>query len=261
MTAVADIPIALQTYSVRHIWAQQPALVLKTLAEAGYDAIELYGADYQRKPAELRKLLDDHGLRCAGAHTPLSRLQGDQFKSTLEFAATVGFDFLIVPGLNEEYTKTLDGWRKAADEISLAAQRLADHDCRTGYHNHWIEFAPLPGSADADLPWDVFFSRADPDVIMQFDTGNALHGNAAVDPAEYVRRYPGRALSVHLKDHARSTGADTIIGEGDIDFPNLLPVCAEVGGTQWFVIEHENQAVEALPAAVDCLAGLRKLMR
>jgi sugar phosphate isomerase/epimerase len=172
--AVNEVPIALQTYSVHRIWAEKPAEVLKVVADAGYDAVELFGADYQRNPAELRRLLDDHGLRCAGAHTPLSRLQGDQFQATIDFAATVGFNYLIVPGLGEQYTKTLDGWRKAADEISFAAERLANFDCRTGYHNHWIEFAPLPEGGSDELPWDVFFSRADASVIMQFDTVTLL---------------------------------------------------------------------------------------
>lgn len=261
MPAVNEIPIALQTFSVRHVWAQNPADVLKVVADAGYDAVELYGADYQRDPAELRRLLDDHGLRCAGAHTPLSRLQGDQFQATVDFAATVGFNYLIVPGLGEQYTKTLDGWRKAADEISFASERLSNFDCRTGYHNHWIEFTPLADEASDDLPWDVFFSRADASVIMQFDTGNALRGSADVNPAEYIKRYPGRAQSVHLKDYSRATGADTVIGQGQVDFKNLLPLCAGVGDTRWFVIEHENEKVDALNAVVDCMKGLKTLTR
>jgi sugar phosphate isomerase/epimerase len=259
--AVNEIPIALQTFSVRHVWAQKPADVLKVVADAGYDAVELYGADYQRDPAEMRRLLDDHGLRCAGAHTPLSRLQGDQFQATVDFAATVGFNYLIVPGLGEQYTKTLDGWRKAADEISFASERLADFDCRTGYHNHWIEFTPLADEASDALPWDVFFSRADASVIMQFDTGNVLRGSADVDPAEYIKRYPGRAQSVHLKDYSRATGADAIIGQGDVDFASLLPLCAAAGDTRWFVIEHENEKVDALGAVVDCMKGLQALTR
>jgi sugar phosphate isomerase/epimerase len=72
---------------------------------------------------------------------------------------------------------------------------------QTGYHNHAIEFQPFePGG---ELPWDTFFGNTNPQVIMQFDTGNALHGGA--DALPFLKRYPGRAKSVHLKEYDPTT--------------------------------------------------------
>lgn len=66
----------------------------------------------------------------------------------------------------------------------------------TGYHNHFTEFAPL----DGEMPWDTFFGNTKKEVVMQLDTGNAMHGGA--DPVPFLKRYPGRALTVHLKEYA-----------------------------------------------------------
>jgi hypothetical protein len=44
---------------------------------------------------------------------------------------------------------------------------------------------------------------------MQMDTGNALYGGA--DPVPFLERYPGRARTVHLKEHSK-TNDKALIG-------------------------------------------------
>jgi len=248
-----SIPVALQMYSIRHTWSDQPAQTLKRVADMGYDAVEFYGADYARSAAELRKMLDDLGLVCCGAHTDFARFADDKIKATIEFNLTLGNRFIIVPGIPEQLRKTRDDWLKRAEQFNAWADRLKPYGCLTGYHNHNVEFTPL----DGELPWDTFFGNTRNEVIMQFDTGNALRAKAEATP--FIARYPGRALSVHIKDYSAKTGEDTIAGEGDIDFDQLLPLCESVGGVQWYVIEHENQNVDAMQAAADCLTSFRKI--
>jgi sugar phosphate isomerase/epimerase len=124
----------------------------------------------------------------------------------------------------------------------------------TGYHNHWIEFKELEG----ELPWDTFFGNTDKDVIMQFDTGNALHGGA--DTAPFIERYPGRALSVHLKEYSASNPT-ALIGEGDVPWATVLDLCERVGGTKWYVIEQESYAYPPMQCIDMCLQNLRKMGR
>ena len=63
---MARIPIALQLYSVRHDCEKDFPGVIKAVAEMGYEGVEFAGY-YGYSAQELRKLLDDHGLK-VGRH-------------------------------------------------------------------------------------------------------------------------------------------------------------------------------------------------
>src|SRR5256885_15948331 len=95
------IPIALQLYSVRHECEKDLPGVLKAVAAMGYDGVEFAGY-YGRTAEELRRLLDDNGLRCAGTHTGLNTILGDELPKTIEFNPTMGNPYLIVPRLPAE---------------------------------------------------------------------------------------------------------------------------------------------------------------
>ena len=51
--------------------------VLRAVARMGYEGVEFAGY-YGRSAAELRKLLDDNGLKCCGTHTGLNTILGDE---------------------------------------------------------------------------------------------------------------------------------------------------------------------------------------
>jgi sugar phosphate isomerase/epimerase len=104
---------------------------------------------------------------------------------------------------------------------------------RVGYHNHDIEFRPVDGV----LPWAILFEHTRPDVILQLDSGNARVGGA--DPTDLIRRYPGRAVTVHVKDYLPGH-LDPVIGSSDFDWRKFLTVCAGSGGTEWYIIEHDS---------------------
>jgi sugar phosphate isomerase/epimerase len=122
----------------------------------------------------------------------------------------------------------------------------------TGYHNHFHEFTPM----DGELPWDTFFGNTNKDVIMQFDTGNALHGGGEAPP--FLERYPGRALSVHLKEHS-ATNDKALIGEGDVPWDEVFRLCETIGGTQWYVVEQESYAYSPLECVDRCLQNLKAM--
>ncbi len=118
------------------------------------------------------------------------------------------------------------------------AERLQPYGMRTGYHNHWVEFQPM----DGELPWDTFFGNTRHDVIMQLDIGNALHGGG--DPIPYIARYPGRAITVHLKEHS-ATDPTALIGEGDVPWQRVFDLCEREGKTEWYIVEQESYKYSA----------------
>lgn len=246
---MSKLPIGLQLYSVRDDCARDLPAVLSAVAKMGYDGVEFAGY-YGHSADDLRRLLDDNNLKCCGTHTGLDTLLGDTLEATADFNRTLGNPYLIVPGLPKERTATRDAWLETARLFDDAAERAAPLGMKVGYHNHSIEFQPLEGG---ELPWDTFFGHTRPEVIMQVDTGNMMHGGA--NPEPFLQRYPGRALTVHLKEYS-ATNPTALIGEGDVNWPEVFSLCEGVGGTQWYIVEQESYAYPPLECVDRCLQNL-----
>lgn len=248
---MANIPIGLQLYSVREDCAKDLPRVLSAVAKMGYVGVEFAGY-YNYSAQELRKLLDDNGLKCCGTHTGINTLLGDELPRTIEFNLTMGNKYLIVPGLPESYRASRAAWQQTAALFNDLAEKVKPHGCLVGYHNHAIEFQPL----DGELPWDTFFANTKPEVIMQLDTGNALHGGA--DPLPYLSKYPGRAITVHLKEFS-ATNPKALIGEGDVKWQQVFEACETIGNTEWYIVEQESYAYPPMECVAKCLENLRKM--
>jgi sugar phosphate isomerase/epimerase len=248
---MARIPIALQLYSVRKDAAENLPAVLEAVARMGYEGVEFAGYYGYDAPA-LKKLLDDNGLPCAGAHVGIDTLLGDELEKSVEFHRTLGNKFLIVPGLPEARRSSRAAWRETARTMNEIADRLKPHGMQTGYHNHHIEFKAM----DGELPWDTFFGNTKPEVIMQFDTGNALHGGAEALP--FLQRYPGRATTVHLKEYSK-TNDKALIGEGEVPWNEIFAECESTGGTRWYIVEQESYAYPPLECVDRCLQNLKAM--
>jgi len=248
---MARIPMALQLYSVRDDCQKDFAGTLKAVAKMGYEGVEFAG-NYGPSAKETRKMLDDLGLRVAGAHVGLESLLAEELERTVEFHRTLGNQFLIVPGLPEERRSSKAAWRSTALLFNEIAEQLEGFNMRTGYHNHTIEFAPM----DGDRPWDTFFGNTRADVTMQVDTGNALHAGA--DPVALLNKHTGRALTVHLKEYSK-TNDKALIGEGDVRWRDVFRLCETVGGTKCYIVEQESYPYPPLECVDRCLKALKDM--
>src|SRR5271156_4491349 len=94
------IPIALQLYSVRDDCAKDFFGTIARVAAMGYAGVEFAGY-HGASASDIRKVLDDNGLKCAGSHTGLDLMVGDALEATIEFHKTLGCENLVVPWLPE----------------------------------------------------------------------------------------------------------------------------------------------------------------
>ena len=244
------IPVALQLYSVRGECEKDLPATLNAVGKMGYKAVEFAGY-YKRDAKTLRKLLDDAGLKCCGTHTALDTLLGDKLAPTIEFNQTIGNKFLIVPSLSGKYTKTREGWADAAKIFNELSDKVQPQGLRVGYHNHTIEFKELEG----EMPWDTFFGHTKKEVIMQFDTGNAMIGGG--DATVFLKKYPGRAASVHVKPFSKKKG-NALMGEDELPWKEIFRLCENGGGTEWYVIEYESDAYPPLVSVEKSIEVMRK---
>lgn len=245
------IPVALQLYSVREDCTKDLAGVLAGIAEMGYDGVEFAGY-YDYGAEDLKRMLDNYGLRCVGAHTGIATLLDDEFEKTVEFNRKLGNRLMIVGGVPEEYRSSLEAWTRTADLFNGIADRAKAAGMRVGYHNHHVEFQAV----DGQYPWDVFFANLREDVIMQFDTGNARH--AGVDVSPFIERYPGRALTVHLKEWTDDPKG-AVIGEGKVPWEKIFRLCESVGGTECYIVEQEIYPYPPMECVRRCLENLRRM--
>lgn len=254
---MARIPIGLELYSVRQDLDRDPRGTLRAVAEMGYEGVEFAGPP-KLSGEELRKLLDEFGLVCCGWHTPFAMVQEDQIDATIALNKAVGNQYVIIPGFPGDLTKTRQDWLKLADFMNGLATKLAAHGMQTGYHNHHTEFQPL----DGEWPWDTFFGNTKKEVIMQLDTGNALRGGA--ESAPILERYPGRAVTVHLKPYKTglddpNAGYKPLIGDDSVDWQNVFRLCESIGGTRWYIVEYESDLYPPLEAVKRCLEKLKAM--
>lgn len=247
------IPIGLQLYSVRNEAAKNLPAVLEAVGKMGYQAVEFAGYyGWDQKPNDLKKLLDDNNLKCCGTHTALNTLQGDAYKKTVELHKTLGNKFLIIPWLDEkQFFSTEQACKDTAKLLNDLADKAKVDGMLVGYHAHAHDLHKV-GDQTA---WDILFSNTKPEVVMQLDTQNCLTGGG--DPYAILKKFPGRSLSVHLKEFSK-TKPDAPIGEGDVRWPEIFQLCETIGGTQWYVIEHESGNTP-LESVKQCLLNVRKM--
>ena len=250
---IKKMRISVQLYSVRDDCKKDFDAALAQIAAMGFTGVEFAGYfNYADKASELRKRLDGLNLKAAGTHIGTGCLCGDAFEKTIEFHKTLGCKFLLVPGdkdfIDPEKSKAL------AETFNKAAEKLKFLDMACGYHNHTHEFAK-----DGDKTyWDLFAERTSKDVVLQLDCGWAW--TAKQNPAELIRRHPGRTRITHFKP-AATPDKLPILGQDSVDWLDVTKACRDFGGTEWTTIEQERYLPGISP--MDCtkmsLAGLKKI--
>lgn len=250
VAAKKKIPVGVQLYSVREQAAKDLPAVLEAIGKMGYKGVEFAGYyGWESKPKELRKLLDDNGLRCCGTHTGLETVTGDALKATAELNRVLGNRFLIVPSLQVEGAQ---GWVDMAKKFNEIAAKAKTLGMRVGYHAHAGDFKKFDGKTS----WEIFFDDTGKDVIMQLDTGNCMQGGG--DPVAILKKYPGRSTTVHLKEFGGPENA--VIGQGIMPWAQVFEVCETTAGTEWYIVEHET-GPDPIGNIKGCLDGLRKMGR
>ena len=244
--AETKVPVGLQLYSIREQCQKDLPGMLLTVSKIGYKGVEFAGY-YGRTAKDLRKMLDDNGLVCCGTHTPYESVQPDKLKETVEFNHTIGNRFLIVPWMEG---KAKQDWVAKAKEFNELADKVKGDGMYVGYHAHAHDFTKFNGVT----AWDLFFGGTKPEVIMQLDTSNCREGGA--DPVVVLKKYPGRARSIHLK--ASGGGPDTVIGEDKVNWKEVFAFCEGPGKTEWYVLEHES-GKDPVDAVTRSYAALKQL--
>jgi len=245
-------PIGLQLYTVRKAMQSDFDGTLKRVAAVGYKQVEFAGL-FGHPAARVRGVIDRLGLSAPSMHVPFEAL-GEGWNGALEEARLLGCRYIVIPSIPDSLRKSLDDYRRVADQFNRAAEAAANAGLGFAYHNHAVDFKPL----DRKLPFDVLLEATDP-AVVRIELDLYWIERAGYDPLRYFNRWPGRCKLIHVKD---SLGAPdhrmTEVGSGIIDWPNLL-ASARAAGAEHFFVEQDDamKPLDSIAASFSYLSRLK----
>ena len=250
------LPLGCQTYPVRKMIAQDFPGTIKQLAAAGFQNIELcspvgyadsgFGGLARYKPAELRKMLGDLGVKCVSSHFDIKELR-ENLAGRIEWAKELGLTQMLVPSLDGPQKPTMDDVKRAADEYSKMGEQAAKAGIQQGLHNERFEISTVGGKRTYDILLDLF----DPKLVkFQFQVSEIRHG---YDAAEYFMKYPGHFISMHVQGWSAQTGKIAAVGQDSLDWKKIFSA-ARTGGIKNYFVEMD---LDLMKASVPYLRNLQ----
>ncbi len=211
------------------------------IADLGYEGVEMFDGnvvDFADRPGDLRRILDSAGVQLVGVYTGANFIYDEVLPDELhrvrraaELAQSFGATNLVVGGGARRARGTMEAdYASLAKALDLVTDLAADHGLTACYHPHLSTIVESPDELDRIMPHTrIGFCP---------DTGHLAAGGG--DPAELIRRYPDRVRHVHLKDLDTATTTFLPLGQGDVDFPDVLAALAEIEYDGWLVVELDS---------------------
>ena len=251
---LASIPVGLELYSVRSELKQNLEATVRAVAQMGYQGVEFYAPYFdwsENQTKQMRKFLDDLGIRCFSTHNDSSFLGPEKIGRARDMNLILGSKYVVMASAKPKPGP--DGWKAVADSLNVAAEQLEASGLKAGYHNHQREFTP-DGS---QRPIEILAKNTKPSVMLQLDVGTCLE--AGSDPVAWIRANPGRIRSLHCKDWSPdpAKGYTVLFGEGSADWKNIFDAAESAGGVEYYLVEQEGSRFSELETAERCLKSFR----
>lgn len=241
--------MCIQLYSLREVigdsakYAENHDSVLNRLSDMGYKSVET--ANYVNRkfygvsPEQFKADCEAAGLTALSSHA--TRVLSPEEISAHDFSEAMkwwddaiadheaaGMTYIVTPWSsmpnNMEEAQTLVDYHNAIGE------KCREAGLKYGYHTHSMEFDKIPGT---DIVWmDYLVENTKPEnMFWQLDTYLAVKAGAS--PVEYIKKYPGRIVMLHVKDKYE-------LGQsGMVNFEPIF-LAAEASGMKNYVVEQEG---------------------
>jgi sugar phosphate isomerase/epimerase len=245
-------PIGLELYSVREALKGDPEGTVRSVGQMGYECVEFYAPYFEwteNQAKQMRKLLDDLGIRCFSTHNDERYFGPENIHRARDLNLILGSKYMVMA--SSQPKAGLDGWKAIADELNSAAEKLDPSGLKPGYHNHKSEFTLVEGAR----PIEILAKNTKPSVMLQLDVGTCVE--AGSDPVAWIRSNPGRIRSLHLKDWSPQKGYTVLFGEGVADWKSIFAAAESVGGVEYYLLEQEGSRFPELETARRCLQSFR----
>ncbi|BCW57236.1 sugar phosphate isomerase/epimerase [Arthrobacter sp. StoSoilB20] len=237
---------------------------LRKVSAIGYNAVEI--SQIPMTPAnvdELDRSRTELGMDIAALSVNIEGRKGmpveslaDNFDKIVDDAKRLDSSLLRIGMLPFGAMKSLDSVIEFAKQANGYAERLQEQGISLYYHNHHIEFAKFDGKYMLDI-----IAENSPAMGMEIDVHWVQRGG--LDPVRTLEKYAGKTAMVHLKDYRigqlpeasfgllekgdfagfmaefRNVVQFAEVGEGNLDFPSIIPA-AVAAGAQYLLVEQDE---------------------
>jgi sugar phosphate isomerase/epimerase len=249
-------PAGLQLYSVMELLQKDFDGTLHQVRAIGYKEVEMAGF-FGKRPGEIKDSLNNAGLRCRSVHI----FGAGTVTDTMEYATAIGAKYVITSLLPPKrfleasrgkkfdlnaYSAmlkdlALDDYKGMAEQCNDMGEQAKKAGLQLGYHNHNVEFKPLPGGTG----YEDLLRLTDPDIVkLELDCG--WMASAGHNPATYITKYPNRYRLLHIKDFKLTSEPSfsmfpgeapepTELGRGSIDYEPIFAAANKAGIEQYYV--------------------------
>jgi sugar phosphate isomerase/epimerase len=250
----AQIPVGLELYSVRNALKLDLMGTVRAVAGLGYQCVEFYAPYFdwtESQTKDMRKLMDDLGIRCYSTHNDSSFFAADKLSRAADMNHILGCKYMVMSSAGNNADP--DYWRTVAETLNHVSEQLEPHSLKTGYHNHQFEFTLNNGRR----PIEILAKNTKPSVMLQLDVGTCIE--AGSDPVAWIRSNPGRIRSLHLKEWSPEPGKGytVLFGEGVAKWNAIFEAAESVGGVEYYLIEQEGSRFSEFETAKKCLDAFR----
>lgn len=246
-----------QLFSVNDDMNKDHLTTLKALKAMGYQDFEIYGFDdqaltyYGEKAESFKNILDDLELTVTSGHYSFSDYltkTNDELKrfvdQCIKGALALGSPYITWPWIAPNF-RNFVGFKILAPKLNLIGEQVAAAGLGFAYHNHGYEFKDLGGQSG----FDIILNNTDPDLVkLQMDMYWVMHEGIST-PKEMVKKQPGRYVMWHIKDMHKESRDYTELGNGSINYHEVLPDPKASGLEYYYIEQGGNFSKSAMDSA------------
>ena len=257
---------------------------LKKVNDMGFKAVEISQVDMsEENVVAMEKAVNELGMNICSLSAYTAQIHPSfpvdsfdlHFDKIVSDAKRLDVKYLRIGSLPFQHYGNADKFIEFAKEMDQWGAKLREHGIKLFYHNHHCEFDKVDGK----VLFDHLVENTSADNIG-FEIDVHWIQRAGLNPAKFIKKMAGRAELVHLKDYRIATPAqedllgalskgnmdvffNTIqfaeIGEGNLDFEEIIAACEETG-VKYLPIEQDDtygrDPFESLQISMDNLKKL-----
>ena len=257
MFAKSKYKMGLQLYSINEDMIKETIVTLRALKALGYEDFETFGFDskngtyYGYKASEFKNILEDLQITASSGHygfsSYLEKSKDDLNRfvdQCIKGALTLDMKYITWPWIAPEQ-RTIDNFKLMSTKLNIIGEQVTKAGLGFAYHNHDFEFIDHDGVNG----YDIILNETDASLVkLQMDMYWVMH-SSKLSPKELIAKQPGRYVMWHIKDMDKITRDYTELGEGSINYEEILPDPIESGLKFYYLEQGGNFKINAMKSA------------
>ncbi|MBL4631238.1 MAG: sugar phosphate isomerase/epimerase [Paraglaciecola sp.] len=252
--------LGLQLYSVRKQMDEDLPKAFSQINQWGIKIVEGGGALYGHSVEEYRNQLIKNDLQIVSVDASFEELRDNPIAVVYK-ARYFGSRFATFYWIPHDNAKGFDlaDAKGAIEVMNKAGKLLKENGITLQYHAHGYEFLPHGNGTLLDYMLENVKHAA-----FQMDVFWMKQGG--MDPTKLLQKYPGRFLSLHLKDRKIGTKnstngradveANVVLGTGDVGISSVIAEAKKQGIRYFFIEDESSRILTQVPQSIQYLKSL-----